>query len=386
VLFASLRNTSHFYPLVPFLKACRAQGHEVAVAAPNDLREQVEKAGATLLPVAHPGDEGLRPLWMRMRELPEADRNRFVIGEIFAGMCARSALPSHLEIITSWKPELIMRESQEYASLVVAEKLGIPHVRAGITTRSTELPIFSPAGEAMDKLRASLGMPLDTDASCIRNEPVLTLFPQSFDDTPSPAPTLRFRAERSATPPPLPEYWKDGSQAPFVYLSFGTVAGGIDMLQSAYRTALEAVSTLPIRVLLTIGAELPLEALGAVPRNVHVERFVPQDDVLPHASAMFCHGGSGSVIGALATGVPLVVKPFFADQPNNAQKVQALGTGLALGTGNASAADMREAVRRVLDEPAFRSVARRIAAEIAELPPVSAAPQALAELARKARS
>ena len=41
-------------------------------------------------------------------------------------------------------------------------------------------------------------------------------------------------------------------------------------------------------------------------------------EVLPHARVLVCHGESGTTLGALAAGVPLVVTPLFADQPHNA--------------------------------------------------------------------
>src|SRR5689334_10132823 len=104
ILFTSLRNTSHFLPLVPFLAACRERGHEVAVAAPGDLRERVEKAGAAFFPFGHPGDAGLRPIWSRLREAPEAEARRVAIAEIFAGICAKTALPDLTETLTRWQP------------------------------------------------------------------------------------------------------------------------------------------------------------------------------------------------------------------------------------------------------------------------------------------
>src|SRR3954447_24679841 len=94
VLFTTIRNTSHFLPLVPFIAACRDRGHEVAVAAPVDLAEQVARTGAAFFPFGHPGDEGLRPFWARMHTATsEAEQQSIVIGEIFAGACVKWALP-----------------------------------------------------------------------------------------------------------------------------------------------------------------------------------------------------------------------------------------------------------------------------------------------------
>ena len=99
------------------------------------------------------------------------------------------------------------------------------------------------------------------------------------------------------------------------------------------------------------------------PPNVRVEKWVPHDEALRGVAAQVCHGGTGSVLGALAAGVPTVVVPQFADQPDNGARVEALGAGLCV-----KAEDARAAVLRVLEEPSFREAAGRVAAEIAALP------------------
>jgi UDP:flavonoid glycosyltransferase YjiC (YdhE family) len=45
---------------------------------------------------------------------------------------------------------------------------------------------------------------------------------------------------------------------------------------------------------------------------VHVARWVPHEDVMPHAAAVICHGGAGTVRAALASGVPMVVLALLA--------------------------------------------------------------------------
>jgi hypothetical protein len=57
---------------------------------------------------------------------------------------------------------------------------------------------------------------------------------------------------------------------------------------------------------------------------------VPQQDVLPDAALVVCHGGSGTTFGALAAGVPLVFVPMFADQRPNAERVEELGAGVVV--------------------------------------------------------
>lgn len=379
VLFTSIRNTSHFLPLVPFIDACRKRGHEVGVAAPPDLAELVSKTGVSFLPFGHPGDEGLRPIWARLRDAPETEGNGIVVREIFAGVCARAALPALLETMQRFRPSVVVRESQEYAGLVAAEKAGVPHARVSITARTSESKLLAQAAEPVDALGCGIGLPADPTGERMHCEPVLTLFPASLEILePNGPPAMRFRAARKSASP-LPDWW-DGRQSPLVYVTLGTVAGGMEGMRDQYRTVLDAVSELPVRVLLTTGAQLPREALGAVPANVHVESFVPQDDVLPHVAAVLCHGGSGTVLGTLAAGVPMVVAPLFADQPTNAERVAAVGAGLALPRGSATVADLRTAVSRVLEDDSFRTAAQRIAKEIAALRPVDDAASELEQL------
>jgi len=379
VLFTSLRNSSHFLPLIPFIDACRRRGHEVGVAAPPEFAARATAAGAAFFPFGHPGDERLGPLWKRLHGASPAEVNRISVGEIFAGVCAGSALPALLETLESWRPSLVIRESQEYAALVAAAKREIPQVRVAISAPSGEVSLYQNAVPYLDAHLRAAGLPPDPAGARLAGETALTLFPASLELSAPAAPVHRYRALHGEAPP-LPDWW-GGRQGPFVYVTMGTVVGGFEMLRSAYRTILDALVDLPARVLLTVGGDLALESLGEVPAHVHVERFVPQDEVLPHAAAVVCHGGSGTMLGAAAAGVPLVVTPMFADQPFNAERAVAAGSALALPTRELATAPLREILTRVLAEPSFRVAAKRIATEIAALPSIDEAAIAIERMA-----
>jgi UDP:flavonoid glycosyltransferase YjiC (YdhE family) len=367
VLFTSLRVPSHFLPLVPFIDACRRKDVEVAVAAPADIEALVKPTGATLFPFDHPGDAGLRPLWAKISGASDEQRGQIVFGEIFAGICASMALPGLMKTIADFRPSVIVRESAEFAGLIAAEKARIPCARVAITARSRGADIFQLAMPSLDAHRAAMGLELDPSGEHLRRETSFTLFPASMEDLDvAKGHVKRFRAARREAAP-LPAYWP-GREGPFVYVTLGTVMGNMDESKSLFGVVLEAVRDLPIRVLLTIGKDLPMDALGEVPANVHVERFVPQDDVMPHAAAVLFHGGSGTMLGAVAAGAPMVVVPMFADQPQNAERVAAVGAGVSLPKGGATPDGIRQALSRVLAEASFRDVARKLAAEMASLP------------------
>ncbi len=103
---------------------------------------------------------------------------------------------------------------------------------------------------------------------------------------------------------------------------------------------------------------------------------MPQADALAAASAALCHGGSGSTLGALAAGVPLVVAPLFADQPFNARRVQAVGAGLTVPAPTADA--IRGALEAVLADDGHAAAARAVAAELRAQPPVDEVLEVLA--------
>jgi MGT family glycosyltransferase len=142
-------------------------------------------------------------------------------------------------------------------------------------------------------------------------------------------------------------------------------------MHRAYRVVVDAVTGLPVRALVTIGPATPRDAIGEIPANVHVESFLPHEDILPRTAAVICHGGSGTVVACLGAGVPMVVLPMFSDQPMNAERVAATGAGIALHFESASPELVRAALSRVLNEPAFRGRAQQFAREIAESAPIA---------------
>jgi MGT family glycosyltransferase len=217
-------------------------------------------------------------------------------------------------------------------------------------------------------------LPPDPGAEVLRASPYLSTFPRMLDEGEQPD-THRFHDPAWDEPAgELPEWWPGREDEPLVYVTFGSVAGSFSQALPAYDVAMRAVAELPVRVLLTVGRELDLDALPESPDNVRIERWVPQQDVLGHAAAAVVHGGSGSTLGAIAAGVPLVVMPLFADQPQNARRVAEVGAGVAVEPNrddlDATVAPLRQAVEAVLTEPSYRERARALADELRAEPPV----------------
>ena len=374
VLFATTRGAGHFNPLVPFIEAALRGGHEVLVAGPQLLAETIERAGYPFWPCEVPPEHLLGPTWGRVQTAatPE-EAEAIVVGEIFGGLNVQAALPGMRSACEEWQPGVVMRDPSEYASAIAAESLGIPHVRAAIGLAATERAMTEIASPSIEVV-----CPGVTEA--ILGSPYLTTWPASLEDPTgtNPEDVRRFRDPAADTPPaPLGDWWP-GDDRPLVYLSFGSVTGGLPMAPALYRAALEAAGQVPARVLITVGTELELEAVGAAPANVHLTRWVPQADALAEASLVVSHGGSGTTLGALAAGLPLVVVPLFADQPPNARRVADVGAGVAVeplreGPSKAlpssiDAGALRDAILDALGNDALARGAQAIAAEMRALP------------------
>ena len=357
--------------MVPFIEACRRGGHEVLVVGPPALAATVERAGYPWWGGAAPPEDELGRVWSRVPTLSHDEAERVVVGEIFANLNVRGLLPAMRAAVRDWRPDVIVRERAEFASAVVAEELGVPHVQLAIGLAASCTKMLSAAWDAVETWTAGL-------SEAIAATPCLTLFPASLEDPTVAGPALvhRFRDPAADAPAARPlEDWWPGDDRPLVYVTFGSVTASVPTAAPIYNVALEAVAELPARVLLTTGATTAQDLPAAPEPHVRVERWVPQADVIAQARVVVCHGGSGTVLGALAGGVPLVVTPLFADQPHNARRVAAVGAGLVLEPREAgairSAVDpeaLREAISVVLADIAFHHAAAGIAGEIRALP------------------
>jgi hypothetical protein len=341
------------------------------VAAPEGATEVLSRAGLDHALLESPSGAAIGAVLERAkgRSTDEITVN-FTRG-VFADLNPRAALPGLLQIFAEWRPHLVVRESAEFAGLVAAEVAGIPHVRVAVHCGLVEERLIDVVLDVIDDRRRDAGLAPD-GGETLRKAPAFTAFPSMLDGRPATARTSPpFRARDSASGRPVQSHrprwfldgWEIADQRPLVYVTFGTEAGTSPRTQAAYRTALEAISDCPVRALLTTGPNMQPGDLGPVPSNVAVERFVPQAEVLPWCRAVLCHGGSGTLLGAAALGLPMVITPLFADQPANAQNLEAAGAGLSVLDGDTG--QVADALRRILGDPAFQDAALTIKAEMA---------------------
>lgn len=80
--------------------------------------------------------------------------------------------------------------------------------------------------------------------------------------------------------------------------------------------------------------------------------WAPQMAILQHPSTTFfiTHGGSGSIYESMYSGKPVIVYPFFLDQPSNAYNVEKNGIGLRLNRASSQEVANQIVARMATDE------------------------------------
>ncbi len=388
MLFTTRGSTGHQLPLDPYAHAAIEAGHEVLVAAQGGHGATVQRAGLPFAPLGDPPDEEWMPLLAAFGRLSVEAAHERMVADFFGRIDTRATLPGLRALAADWRPDVILRESWEFASTLVADAGDIPLVRVALGSAALEASTIGLVAGAVDEARAAMGLSPDPTGARLDEAPLFTSLPAGLEDPsiPPPAGTRRFGFRPAGTAPELPDWWP-GNDDPLVYASFGTVAAGAHLpyFPALYQALVDALAPLPVRLLVTVGADADPAALGAPPANVRVERWVAQEAALRSAALVVCHGGYGTTVGALAHGVPLVVVPLFSfDQWINAAAVARAGAGIALDGDRATRqvlalpgpevlGGMREAVERVLRDPAYGRGAAAVAAGVRDAPPASAA-------------
>jgi UDP:flavonoid glycosyltransferase YjiC (YdhE family) len=369
LLVSFVGGTGHFLPLAPPARAAATAGDRVLLTGQSAMLPVVAAAGFTAV------DSGGRTLADPTARGPLAPLDRgaeaAVISDVFAGRIARIRATRLIEIGRTWRPEVILHDEVDFGAAIAADVLGVPRV---------ELVVL-PAGGTVDRGRlarslartgAEFGLPTGPRAATLTLEPA----PPAFRDPTDPLTGTVRRIRPGALAVPLGDPdpataralgWLDRfPDRPVVWFTLGTIfhqeSGDLFVRITA------GLSRLDASVVVTVGRELNPAELGPTLSHVRVERFVPQQFLLPRCDVVACHAGSGSVLGALAFGVPMLLVPMGADQPANADRCAELGVATVLDPLQLTPEQVAGAARTLLQESRFRAAAQPWRAACADLP------------------
>ena len=372
VVVSSTGGVGHVNPLIPLVHAMRDRGDDVLVVAAEPGVARVRAAGIPVVEAGMPARAAQAELvarWPEVLTIPGPEKPTFIFPRLFGAIAAPHLHPALRDAAREWRADLLVHDAAELAAPLVAAELGIPSAchSFGLAIPGWRVQL---AADFVEPLWHAAGLQPRPFGGCY-DHLYIDVYPPSMqpDDLSHIGRIVRRRPEGDVAlpaeclPEPLADDRARDSRRRFVYVTFGTVHNR----DPAFVAAVHGVARLDATVLVTTGADCDVGAFGELPRHVHVHEYVAQRLVLPHASAVVSHAGSGTVLATLGHGVPQLCVPRAADQYRNAEAVDAAGAGLQI-IDEVTPARVEDDVRRLLDDDTFRSSAARIAAEIASMP------------------
>jgi len=390
---------SHYFPLVGIALALKRAGHQVAFYSGPEARPVVEEEGFSFFPFERVDGEKVNQIMFAREEyaswhMPFRFRSllqEWLLGTVPAQVSDLRAVvrrfrPDVVVTETSmWAPLLILREKDDVPVAVFSTVaaclipgpdappfgLGLPRPRSGATrmvasaAEATVRALSQRMREGANAVRRDFGLP-PLPGSVTEHAGTMDLYlvpsTRDFDyDRRDLPPNVRYVGpcvwnKRREEPTPS---WLPALRRPLVHVTEGTMHAGKPIL---LRAAALGLSGLPLSVVMTTGGRA-LEGtagIGPLGANVRVEDWVPHADLMPLTDVLVTTGGAGTVMTALAAGVPMVVVPTEWDKPENAQRVVEAGAGIRISPWRLDAQRLRRAVGRLLNEPGFRDSARRM--------------------------
>lgn len=381
-LLAAFGEPGHAFPAIALGRALRARGHDVCIETSSRWRADVEREG------------------MRFAAAPEHPVFPTPERPLTPYDAAVRAVPKTRELVRKLRPDAVIADILTVAGALAAELEGrpwatlIPHP---LPTREAAFPPFSvgarlprtAAGAALwrgldplvragerrgrDELnaaRARFGLaPLDhLHGGISRQLALVATFPQlEYARSPWPpwtrvtGPLLWERPYGATEAPP--------GEDPLVLVAPSTSQDREGRMLAA---ALAGLAGEPVRVLATTNGAAPGPRLR-VPPNARLVDWVSYVREMSRCAAVVCHAGHGTLVRALASGVPVVACPAAGDMAENAARVTWAGAGVALPRRLVTARGVRLAVRKVLAEERYARRARELAEWSSETEPAASA-------------
>ena len=353
----------HFKRMLPLIAGLVRAGVTTHVFTAAGFREDVARAGGQFIDL------------FASHTVEHADATsipvpcRFVT---FAGLFGDEIA----KVAGALRPSLVVHDTFAVVGQVVANRLGVPRVNvcachnlAPVPTlealsRDPRVRIADACWAAVHTLRERHGIPDASPfsyVSAVSRDLNLYCEPPQFlrPDERAPFQPIAFfgslwpEGERRESPSGS-MFGRDPARPLRVYASFGTIIWRY--YQEAALTTLEALSSAlhdrkDAEALISLGGAGPLAtAAKMASRNVRIEHYVDQWQVLGDASIYLTHQGLNSTHEAIYHGVPMLSYPFFSDQPGLSARCQDLGLAVPVVDalrGAVTANDIHAALDRI---------------------------------------
>jgi UDP:flavonoid glycosyltransferase YjiC (YdhE family) len=381
-LFSSTSGYGHFHPLIPLAKALKEAGHSVAFAMSSTRKDLIENEDFAFFTVDRSvkDDPEYRQIREQLKIMPlNLEYELFAYPRLFCGVSTRASMPELLKVVRQWQPDMLIREAGEYSAVIAAEHFGLPHAVVAFTAALEGQAIFEREAAAfLDPVRKQWGLKPDSTLSSLYRYLHLSYSPPAFslrqvaDSTGTIPPTTHFIRpqfyDRSLNET-LPDWVARMPEQPTVYITLGTeVNKEPEFYPRVLKTIIEGLRMTPFNLIMTVGTDKDPADFGEQPPNVHIEKYIPQSQLLDHCDLMVMHGGSNSLLAAIDREIPAVIVPLIADQFFNASIVQQLQLGQVIQLQELTPMSIQVAVMETLNNPLYRQNLSRLRSEMYSLP------------------
>jgi len=289
-------------------------------------------------------------------------------------------------LLQAENPDLVIVDQMFPVALLEAARFDRPSIAICHTCVWRGLAMWRNVFTMLANLRTEAGfdpIPADLESLWMAQDRMIVTTLRALDEAPGElgqahkvthvGPSLE--RERHGVRVALP--WPEDDPIPLVLVSFSTAPEQGSVVK--FQNAIDALSTLPVHGIITVGDSIDPAALRAA-ENVIVCTTADHDDLMRRADLVVTHGGHGTLMRALANGLPMVIIPGMAsDQPINAAAAAAWGVGQTL-PADATSAMMRGAIAAVLATPSYREAAQALGKQLAGIDGAVNAANAIEEM------
>jgi rhamnosyltransferase subunit B len=393
IVLTTIGSLGDLHPMIALGIELRDRGHAIVFATLKDYQAKIESLGFEFYSLRpdhiSPEDPEMMALMMDLQKGSE----RIVRDYLFANICE-----TYTDLVVAARDaNFIVTVELVYAARLVAEKLNIPwalSVLAPISFFSPYDPPILPTllilaklrgfgrgvnrgvinfakfitrswGKPIHQLRQELGLaPIGNPIFEDKFSPYLNLalfsstFATAQPDWAAKTVTAGFPfydgdMQGAELAPELQDFLESGE--PPIVFTLGSAA--VLSPGNFYTESIWAAQQLNRRAVLLMGKNLPPDDL---PKGIGAFDYAPYSKVFPRACAIVHQGGIGTTAQALRSGHPTLVVPYSHDQPDNAARLERLGTSRTIPRKRYTAARAIKELRELLDHSRYAAKAAEI--------------------------
>jgi zeaxanthin glucosyltransferase len=391
----SYKGIGHLNPLIALSRQLVARGHRVTLFQHPELERQVRACGLEFFPIDVPGSSAgqhrgstnqrkprtrigeiayrLRRIEIDieafLREYPPAIRDAgvdtLIMGEITLSgptLAEMRRLP-YFVVSTSiphnfgWDAPRSIANAGSYLDRLQKEILEVSVLR-----------MRGPVRRRLDRYRRNNG--LESIRNIGKTFPELahiTQWPQCLDVSRPELPpnfyyTGPFVEEAGRDFVEFP--WNRLDGRPLIYASLGTTRKSGTAI---FHRIAEACDGLNLQLVVSLGGRRDPAMLSDLPGKPLVVGNAPQLELLKRAQIVISHAGPNTVLETLMQGKPLLALPMALDQPAVAARLAALGVAEVLPAENRSSEQLRTALLKVQNDPAYQNAAQKLQSQMQSL-------------------